>query len=306
MSLVVVAIPREDDYVWKISSEKIPHMTLLFLGDDVSEEDANKVVQFVEHAASLALTPFWMLVDRRGDLGEDQADVLFFVKERIEKQVEKFRTSLLMHPTIKRLYESTEQFPTWTPHITLGYPGSPAKTDVREYPSFYSITFDRIAVWTGDFEGPEFILKDDRSMDVEVGMSDQLKDFIAHYGVKGQRWGVRRSKAALARQAKREGRSQSEEHARAQQLLKKKRSELTNDELKFLNDRLNLETNFARLNPGAVDRGRSQTNKILATVGVGATAYNLVKSPAGQAAVAAGKAALKRATSIGGLPINVR
>lgn len=294
MSLVIVAVPREDDYVWRISSEKIPHMTLLFLGDDVPESDVTKVEQFVEHASGLALTPFWMDVERRGDLGDDEADVLFFRKEENFKRVDTFRKNLLMHPTIKRLYESTEQFPSWTPHLTLGYPTSPAKTDVRDFPGFYSVSFDKIAVWSSDFVGPEFILKDDRSMDVTVAMSEVRKNFLEHYGVKGQRWGVRRSKAALARQAKRDNKTQSEEHARAQQLLKKKRSELTNDELKFLNERLGLETNFTRLNPDAITKGRNKTTSVLSTVGVGVSIYNLVKSPAGQAAVAAGKKAVKK------------
>lgn len=29
----IVAIPEERDPVWKYSSEKVPHMTLLFLGE---------------------------------------------------------------------------------------------------------------------------------------------------------------------------------------------------------------------------------------------------------------------------------
>jgi len=293
MSLFIGAIPREDDYVWKISSEKIPHMTLLFLGEDASESDIEKVTQFVQHAAETTLAPIWMHVDRRGILGKDEADVLFFNKDHLSKPLDTFRKNLLMHPTIKRLYESVEQFPEWTPHLTLGYPETPAKTDLRDFPSFYSVTFDRIAVWTGDYEGPEFILKDDRSMEaVDVMMSDFRAKFLSHYGVKGQRWGVRRSKAALARSSKRE---LSADAKRAKELSKKKRSELTNEELQFLNTRKNLEQNFDRLNPTTIARGENRTRNILGTIGIGVTAYNTINSPAGKAAIRAGSAAASRA-----------
>lgn len=121
--------------------------------------------------------------------------------------------------------------------------------------------------------------------------------YLAHHGVKGQRWGVRRTKAALARAARREGRSTeslSPEAQKAKELSKKKRSELTNQELKFLNERKNLEQNYDRLNPDAISIGATKVKGILSTVGVGVAAYNTIKSPAGQAAIKAGGKAVKR------------
>ena len=44
-NLVIVAIPDENDRVWKVSSEKIPHMTLLFLGDEDEVSDLDQIVQ---------------------------------------------------------------------------------------------------------------------------------------------------------------------------------------------------------------------------------------------------------------------
>lgn len=128
--------------------------------------------------------------------------------------------------------------------------------------------------------------------DAAVLMSEFRKSFLSHHGVKGQRWGVRRSKAALARQGKREGRQASLDAALAQKLSKKKRSELTNDELKFLNERKNLEQNFDRLNPSVLAKGEQKTKAILGTIGVGVAAYNLIKSPAGQAAIKVGQKAV--------------
>ena len=112
--------------------------------------------------------------------------------------------------------------------------------------------------------------------------------YLAHYGVRGQRWGVRRTKAALARAAKREGRlPASDEHARTQELLKKGRHALTNKELKDVNERLNLEQNFARLNQGSVAKGRARTLTTIATI---STVAGFLNSPAGKLAIKSGKA----------------
>src|SRR5436190_11296317 len=95
-SLVIVAIPDENDRVWKISSEKIPHMTLLFLGDAKDVSNLEQIMLFVEHAASTSLKRFYLPVDRRGKLGEDEADVLFFKKGGYDyKAIHDFRSLLL-------------------------------------------------------------------------------------------------------------------------------------------------------------------------------------------------------------------
>ena len=135
-----------------------------------------------------------------------------------------------------------------------------------------------------------------------------IMEYLAHHGVKGQRWGVRRTKAALARAAKREGRPASPEHARAAALSKKKRSELTNDELKFLNERKNLEQNFDRLNPSIVAKGHNRTKAVLAVAGTAVAISNLARSPAGQATIKAGRIAVQNLLAkplVGALPINV-
>lgn len=203
MSLVIVALPSQEDYVWNISSEKKPHMTLLFLGDDASDAATNQIVGFVEHA-SKTLTRFGMSVDYRGELGDDKADVLFF---NDCEAIRKFRSQLLKNSTINQAYKSVEQFDKWTPHLTLGYPTSPAKKDTRDYPGTSWVNFDRISVWTDDFEGPEFRLEDNQDMEVRMSSIDTEKkasmlvgkDFLDHHGVKGQKWGVRRNRTTGVR-----------------------------------------------------------------------------------------------------------
>ena len=77
---VIVAIPSEDDPVWKVSSEKTPHMTLLYFGEQDSDELAVHIGDYLEHSADTMLYKFGMSVSKRGTLGDKDADVLFFEK----------------------------------------------------------------------------------------------------------------------------------------------------------------------------------------------------------------------------------
>jgi 2'-5' RNA ligase len=223
-NLVIVAIPDENDRAWKVSSEKVPHMTLLYLGDPDQVANLESIVQFVEHAANTSLRRFYMTVDKRGELGDDPqlgpADVLFFKKGRYDyKAIRDFRAQLLQDNNIRTAYDSVQQFDApWIPHLTLGYKNRPAKPDDSDYP-FYDVSFNRIAVWTADFDGPAFDLKDYwdefdalETVPMDVAMSALIRRpavyedpemnhaanvgaaFLAHYGVKGMRWGVRNDK----------------------------------------------------------------------------------------------------------------
>lgn len=177
----IVAIPKKDDYVWQISSEKVPHLTILNLGDQSANPNISKIVQYVQHAVNTSLSRFGLDVDRRDTLGLDEADVLFFKTKR-EKQVEQFRSYLLQDDNIKKAFDSVSQFPEWTPHLTLGFPESPAKPDKRDYPGTQWVSFDKISVWTGDFDGPEFDLKDRWEMTEDVSMSALIDGILAKHG----------------------------------------------------------------------------------------------------------------------------
>jgi 2'-5' RNA ligase len=200
-NLVIVAIPAEDDYIWKISSEKVPHMTLLFLGDLASVKNFSKIADFVQHATERSIHKFGVEVDHRGTLGADNADVLFFSTSKWSgiQDVKDYRSYLLQEPNIKTAYDSVEQFDGWTPHLTLGYPATPAKPDNRDYPGINFVQFDKIGIWFNDFDGLEFPLSTrEYDYDMAVGMSEVanpntnfIRDFISHHGVLGMRWGVR-------------------------------------------------------------------------------------------------------------------
>jgi 2'-5' RNA ligase len=149
--LVIVAIPAADDDVWTVSSEKAPHLTLLVLGDAMSNPNVSKIIDHVKDR-SRDLEPFSLLVDHRGTLGPDEADVLFFTKD-IPWQLIDFRETLKYNQEIAMAYNAIPQRQDWKPHLTLGYPETPAHPDD----------------W------------------------DPVGDILAHHGVKGMKWGVRKA-----------------------------------------------------------------------------------------------------------------
>lgn len=319
-TITIVAIPRADDYVWKLSSEKVPHLTILYLGDSVSDEDIQKIKSFVEPASKASLDPFGLTVDRRGELGDNKADVLFFDKE-FAAPIARFRDILLLNDTIQQAYHSTEQYPSWTPHLTLGYPETPAKESEHRPRSW--VEFDRIAVWDDDYKGLEIVLNtqdslahygvkgmkwgglfpmsldisdksirhaDEEALELEKAFLQHFDvlyqglnpfeggetaehiergaNFLEHYGIKGMKWGVRRSPAKLTRTRKSPVDPPSEDHVRTQSTrAKAKRSgrqALSNKELQEAITRLNLEQQYSNLTPTALDKGKKTAAKIVA------------------------------------------
>lgn len=254
MAVAVVAIPSKDDYVWKLSSEKVPHITLLYLDDQIN--NLTEVLLYIQHAVNVTLTRFGLLVDRRDILGDQLADVIFFDQQPEIETLKDFRTHLLANTDILSAYNRAEQFPQWIPHLTMGYPETPAKPDNRDYPGTSWVKFDRIAVWTGDYEGVEFPLKTDVETDVAMTVASGA-NFLEHYGIKGMKWGVHRfSKEERARRRAARpggGKGPSEDATAAKGLTNQGknsgRDSLSNQELRKLTERWNLEQSYERLRP---------------------------------------------------------
>lgn len=193
-NVTIVALPEANDPIRKISSEKEPHLTLLFLGE-VQDDDLQHIIEYVQHAVESSLHPFSMESDFRGLLGPEDADVLFFSKGRSNIAAPSLaRDYFLKDPIIRKYYDATFQYPEWTPHVTLGYPDTPAKPDPDQRLRFTWVFFDRIAVWFEDYSGIEFRLKYPERSDEEAFMSDVLTAFFEHHGVKGMKWGVRKDR----------------------------------------------------------------------------------------------------------------
>lgn len=290
--IVIVAIPEKDDVVWKISSDKVPHMTLLNLGEQTKTLDVPAITDFLGHVVSTSMHDFGMSVVRRGELGDKKADVLFFEDFNV-KMLKDVRSFLLTNTEIFKAFHSTEQFPEFIPHLTLGWPATPAHKDLREFPGIHWVNFDKIALWTGDFSGPEFpLLKRDMSV---MAMSDPVAQVLEHHGVKGMRWGVRHlpsggtvgSPSADAKEAA----------ASKQKISVGGTHALSTKELRTLVDRMNLEQQYSRITtsqPTALDKGHNQVKQILGLATTGVQIFNLANSAAAKAGFALIKAAVSK------------
>lgn len=109
------------------------------------------------------------------------------------------------------------------------------------------------------------------------GMSNQEENFLEHYGVKGMKWGVRRTKAQLAKSSKR-----SDDSAKVKKLKKGGKNSLSDQELKRVVNRLNMEQQYSRLNKSRAQQGHDVVKALLAVGATANTAIAFAKSPAGQ------------------------
>jgi 2'-5' RNA ligase len=289
LELVVVALPTEEDYVRKLSSEKEPHLTLLYLGENQFDpEQLRHISDYIEYAASL-LPRFGLDVESRGELGPNKADVLFFNK-RWSKDVDIFRRQLLQDDLIAGAYVSADQFPEWTPHLTMGFPTTPAKKDDREYPGISYVTFDRVALWTGDSSGPVFPLKSNH-YDLEVAMSQSVRGLSAssnalkHHGVKGMKWGVRRVDPGGSSSRSMDSADTKMIDAHLKKISAGGTRALNTEELQKVVSRMNLEQQYSKMmaEKSTLDAGHDQVKKALSIGQTLSNIYNLSKSPAGKA-----------------------
>lgn len=105
-----------------------------------------------------------------------------------------------------------------------------------------------------------------------------LEEVLAHYGVPGMKWGVRRSNKQLAKAAKKqakkdkkEGKNASEDAKKAKAAADKVKKEgvksLSNKELQQLNTRLNLEKQYSQLSSSEKSAGSKFAQELLINVG---------------------------------------
>jgi len=161
--VVIVALPAADDPVVAASSEDLAHMTLVWLGDAADLPGHNVDVEALK--ANLAAWagkiegPLVEGVSGSATLGKDGASVVLVDATSLAEIRNGMVTEFAEIPPgrlpeeaedeqmpIARVHSETEQFPTWLPHVTLGYPETPA---LAEYAGT-EITFDRLALWVGD------------------------------------------------------------------------------------------------------------------------------------------------------------
>lgn len=121
-----------------------------------------------------------------------------------------------------------------------------------------------------------------------------VDNFLVHFGVRGMRWGVRRSSGGSGGVSIAPKRPHSSEHTALTTIKPKKAKELSDSELKSAIGRMNLERQYNSLNP----KGFTRANKVvLAALAVGTTAnaaYAFSQSPTGKAIAQGVKVALTK------------
>lgn len=140
--VIVALIPADGDPVVAASSEPA-HVTMAWMGTTGDfAGDPDKIQSDLAEYAASASGPITAEVVKRGLLGDDDADVVFVDGDGLRA----YRDGLVALHSVKYAMDNVEQHPEWTPHVTLGYPATPANGEYQGE----KITFDRIALWFGD------------------------------------------------------------------------------------------------------------------------------------------------------------
>lgn len=139
---IIGLLPAKGDPIVAASSEPA-HITMLWFGeaDDLSKEDVQIIAGAAADWAEKADGPITASVESRGVLGDDGADVVFVDGEGLRA----FRDGMAADERLSEIMARVKQYDTWKPHVTLGYPETPA---LAEYDGD-SVTFDRLVIWVG-------------------------------------------------------------------------------------------------------------------------------------------------------------
>lgn len=194
---VIVAVPSELDPVRLVGDED-KHATILFFGETATlpDEAKGKIIQVLASAANM-FEPFRDSISEVVRLGSENPPAL--VGKLNGLSLTQIRDVLQIVPDLNEYMGNASQYPSYTPHVTFGYPDYAGEAEIRAKASSISIVkFDRLALWWNG-EKYEFPLSPYKNDGSESVMHSAVANFMSeygvelkHYGVKGMRWGVRR------------------------------------------------------------------------------------------------------------------
>lgn len=133
-------------------------------------------------------------------------------------------------------------------------------------------------------------------MDESPTVDEVMGSVLTHFGVKGMRWGQRKKGTGQPSSHKKgdgpKSADAAEAHGHKDRAKAKGVHTLSNAELKKVNERLNLEQNYARMSKEKtkIDKGQDAIKVALGVVGTAASVYAALNSPmfkAGKAIISA-------------------
>ena len=105
--------------------------------------------------------------------------------------------------------------------------------------------------------------------------SNYNPDVLCHHGVKGMKWGIRKDYSSSGSGKRKRSRQEdwSDDAKEASQIKKKRVSQMSNAELRKLNERQNLERQHQQLNPSVISKGVKYVTTAAAVTGTALTIY---------------------------------
>jgi len=170
----IVAIPTATEPIHHIGDAAEPkHATVLWLGkpEENPDLDMDVVQDAVRGVAESSSGPVTSQVDSQGPLGDEDAQVVHLAGDELPA----LRENLLAAPELREGIGAVQQFPEFTPHVTLGY-GLDEQVPDDDLPE--EVIFDRLAVWDGD-EHTEYPLGPSASSEENTEPVDEFPDVMA-------------------------------------------------------------------------------------------------------------------------------
>lgn len=115
----------------------------------------------------------------------------------------------------------------------------------------------------------------------------EYPDYLMHHGVKGMKWGIRKKAVSSGKKIKfkvsslnkKRISSYSKDYQETRTLRRKSSKKLSNQELKTLNKRMELEQNYNRLSTSSINRGVNVARNLVGIAGTIGGLYAVSQSP---------------------------